>query len=178
MFAVDVNGDNVIDELEVYNIIEQKDLAHREVNTKNRIMAGLVVFVLCLITITGALAFVAVDLGRKVDVSGGGETLTRGGDTVVTGGASVRNFKLADLPSLSYDYLEQAEKITVLFDARIHHFAVASFEWIGTNEAWVHMANDQVCRARARGRPHTRRSSRPHPHSARERPASAPAPAR
>lgn len=144
MYSVDADGDGELSKLEVYNLLDKHVSQKLAIAFRNKILSALSVVVLLLISTTGALAFVAADQAKQLGDAGDNEFHAKGKlDKVLNAGTSVRNFKLADIPLLSFDYLEQVEKITVLFDKRIHHFTVSSFEWIGKNEMWVHVVNDK-----------------------------------
>ena len=96
-----------------------------------------------LLTVNLSLTFLAVELGKTISLSRTGEATVNGADKVITQGTSLRHFKVADMPLLSFDYLEQVEKITVLYDRKVHMFNVASFEWLSSRAINVHFTTDQ-----------------------------------
>lgn len=98
---------------------------------KSKIMLVLSTFVGALLVANVGLAFLAVHLGKQLDFDGNGDGVSflAGTDTVATSGDAVHMFKLADAPMLSPDFLGEVERVTVLFDKRLHTLNIASFEW-------------------------------------------------
>lgn len=142
MQSVDTDGDGELSQIEVYNLLNTHVKRERALSRSNKALVVLSVFVLALIILTSALSFVAADLAKQLNTDSD-EFHARDSSNVLKSGTSIRVFNIADAPRLSFDYLEQVEKITVLFDKRIHHFSVDSFEWLGKNEIWIHLTNDK-----------------------------------